>query len=145
MTQTRLTNKLSYSDAGTLDPEKHTLSITCNLKKSQENLIEIRAIQICTDKCVFVRYNSPGLHLREGVIVDMDQEVAPWWLLHDKTRMLTGLEAAVQVDQKRVPRRVDYLEDPPLTHKAVKPSEREFLTVNKLLSVGITTVLLYVC
>lgn len=63
---------------------------------------------------------QPGLGLREDVLVDVDHQVAARQVLHDEAHVVTGLEAAVEVDQEGVSRGVDHLEDPLLTHEAVR-------------------------
>lgn len=64
------------------------------------------------------RINKPGLGLSEDAVVDVDHQVTTWQILHDEAHMVTGLEAAVQVDQEGVSRGIDHLEDPLLTHEA---------------------------
>lgn len=64
--------------------------------------------------------SQPGLGLREDVLVDVDHQVAARQVLHDEAHVVTGLEAAVEVDQEGVSRGVDHLEDPLLTHEAAE-------------------------
>lgn len=62
---------------------------------------------------------SLGLFVVEDVVVDVGHEVSSRWVGHDEADVVGRLEAAVQVDQERMSRRVDHLEDPLFTHKAV--------------------------
>lgn len=68
---------------------------------------------------------QPGLGLGEDIVVDVDHEVAARQILHDEANVVAGLEAAVEVHQKRVSGRVDHLEDPLLAHEAVE-EQNEF-------------------
>lgn len=61
---------------------------------------------------------SLGLFVAEDVVVDVGHEVSSRWVGHDEADVVGRLEAAVHVDQERVSRGIDHLEDPLLTHQA---------------------------
>lgn len=61
---------------------------------------------------------SLRLFVAEDVVVDVGHEVAPGRVGHDEADVVGRLEAAVQVDQERMLRCVDHLEDPLFTHQA---------------------------
>lgn len=64
--------------------------------------------------------HKPGLGLGEDVLVDVDHQVTTWQILHDKAHVVSGLEAAMEVDQEGMSRGVDHLEDSLLTHEAAQ-------------------------
>lgn len=64
------------------------------------------------------RTYKPGLGLSEDVLVDVDHQVAAWQVLHDEAHVVTGLEAAVEVDQEGMSRGVDHLQNSLLAHEA---------------------------